>query len=102
MQCRLISDNIDTQVGMRLAGVAGTVLHTRAEVLTELKTLLHTPDVAIIFLTEKIAETVDAELRTIKQTVSKPLLVVIPDRHGSADLTAAISRYLQETVGIHI
>ena len=31
-----------------------------------------------------------------------PLVVIIPDRHGTSDMTAAISRYLAETVGIHI
>lgn len=33
MKLYLISDNIDTQMGMRLAGVEGVVVHERDEVL---------------------------------------------------------------------
>ena len=32
MKFYLISDNIDTQIGMRLAGVEGVVVHTSDEV----------------------------------------------------------------------
>ena len=43
-----------------------------------------------------------AEVQDLKMNTPMPLLVVIPDRHGTSDMTAAISRYLAETVGIHI
>ena len=36
----LISDNIDTQTGMRLAGVDGVVVHEREELRTALETAL--------------------------------------------------------------
>ena len=32
MKAYLISDNVDTQVGMRLAGIKGIVVHERDEV----------------------------------------------------------------------
>ena len=32
MRFYLISDNVDTQVGMRLAGIEGVVVHERVEV----------------------------------------------------------------------
>ncbi len=102
MRCFLISDNRDTRMGMRLAGVEGVVLHEHDEILAQLKTLIHDPEIAVVFLTEKAADCVAEEWLMMKQSVAKPLLVVIPDRHGTADMTAAISRYLEETVGIHI
>lgn len=102
MRCYLISDNIDTKMGMRLAGIQGTVLHEHDEILAELKNAIHNPEIAVVMLTEKAAEPIQEELRILKMTVATPLLVVIPDRHGTADMTAAISRYLEETVGIHI
>ena len=36
MKMYLISDNIDTQTGMRLAGVDGVVVHEREELRTAL------------------------------------------------------------------
>lgn len=102
MRCQLISDNIDSQMGMRLAGIEGVVLHEHDEILTALKSYLHNPEIAVVLLTEKVAACITDELQELKQTVSSPLLVVIPDRHGSADLTAALSRYLEQAVGIHI
>ena len=41
MKFFLISDNIDTQMGMRLAGIEGVVVHERQEVLEVLEKVLH-------------------------------------------------------------
>lgn len=98
----LISDNRDTLIGMRLAGTEGVVVHEPAEVQDALRSAMQQKDVAVIYLTEKLAHLCDAEVQEIKERAGVPLLVVIPDRHGKTDMTAAISRYLAETVGIHI
>ena len=37
MKMYLISDNVDTLAGMRLAGVEGVVAHTHDEVMSETK-----------------------------------------------------------------
>ena len=102
MICRLISDNIDTLMGMRLAGVEGVVVHERQEVLHALEQDRAKKDVAVIMITEKLARLCDAEISAYKTSVGTPLLVVIPDRHGKSDVTESLSRYLAETVGIHI
>ncbi|MBQ8920771.1 MAG: V-type ATP synthase subunit F [Oscillospiraceae bacterium] len=102
MRCFVLSDNTDTLMGMRLAGIEGTLVHEREELLDALGTAMRTDDIAVVMLTEKLAALCDAELTRLKERTAKPLLVVIPDRHGSADMTASISRYLAETVGIHI
>ena len=102
MRAFVISDNSDTQMGMRLAGVEGVVVHTREEVLAALRTATHTEDIAVVMLTEKLAPLCEAELNGLKEQTGTPLTVIIPDRHGTSDMTAAISRYLAETVGIHI
>ena len=98
----VISDNTDTLMGMRLAGFEGELVHTREEALAALSKAMHTDGIAVVLVTEKTAALCEAEVLELKTHVAVPLLVVIPDRHGSADMTAAISRYLAETVGIHI
>ena len=53
MKFFLISDNIDTQMGMRLAGIEGVVVHERQEVLEVLEKVLHREDVAVIVMTTR-------------------------------------------------
>ena len=53
MKMYLISDNIDTQTGMRLAGVDGVVVHEREELRTALETALADKEIGILLLTEK-------------------------------------------------
>ncbi len=102
MRCYVLSDNTDTLMGMRLAGIEGTLVHEREELLETLGTVMKKDEIAVVMLTEKLAALCETELTALKERSAKPLLVVIPDRHGSADMTASISRYLAETVGIHI
>ena len=58
MKAFLISDNVDTEVGMRLAGVKGVVVHSREEVLKELGDISGDADIGIILITEKLASLV--------------------------------------------
>ena len=50
----LISDNIDTYTGMRLAGVEGVVVHERAELKEALEHTIADKEVGIILLNRKI------------------------------------------------
>ncbi len=102
MRCRLISDNTDTLVGMRLAGVEGVIVHTREETLDALHQAMNMQDVAVVLMTEKLSDLCKAEIQELKTQIPQPLLVIIPDRHGASNMTAAISRYLAETVGIQL
>ena len=53
MKMYLISDNIDTLTGMRLAGVEGMVVHERQELKEALDKVLADKSIGIILLTEK-------------------------------------------------
>ena len=86
MRFFLLSDNIDTQMGMRLAGIEGVVVHERQEVLEELEKAMHMEDVAIILMTTKLIQTCPDVISELKLKLKKPLIVEIPDRHGSAKL----------------
>ena len=48
----LISDNIDTLTGMRLAGVDGVVVHERNELRGAIENAMNDKTVGIILLTE--------------------------------------------------
>lgn len=102
MKMYLISDNVDTQIGMRLAGVDGCVAHTADEVLAQIKRALSDKDLGILILTEKAGDTVKEYLRSLKLTLHTPLIIEIPDRHGSRDIANSINSLVQESIGLKL
>lgn len=102
MKMFLISDNIDTQTGMRLAGVSSVVVHTKKEVTAAIEAALKDRDIGILIITEKLGALVPELLDRIKMTYSMPLIVEVPDRHGSERGNDPITRYVRDAVGIKI
>ncbi|MDO4730736.1 MAG: V-type ATP synthase subunit F [Clostridia bacterium] len=100
MKFFLISDNVDTQVGLRLAGVKGVVVHKKEEVENALKSVLEKPDVAIVLITEKLVNLCPDLIYDIKLNRKQPLLVQIMDRHGSTNSKDAITRYVTDAIGV--
>ena len=72
MKSFFISDNHDTWVGMRLAGIDGVLLHTKEEVLQTLKTATADPKIGIIILTEKIVDLAPDVIMEYKIKNKKP------------------------------
>lgn len=102
MRVYCISDNIDTQMGLRLAGIEGIVLHEKSEVLACLDKLIKDEDIAIILMTTKIVNLCPDVVSKYKLELSQPLLVEIPDRHGSAQIGKTIDKYISEAIGIKL
>lgn len=102
MKVFCISDNIDTQMGLRLAGIEGVVLHEKDEILEELEKQIKDPDVAIILMTTKVINSIFDIVFNYKLNLSKPLLVEIPDRHGSVEIGEVIDKYISEAIGIKL
>lgn len=102
MKSFLISDNRDTWVGMRLAGIEGVIVHTKEEVVEFLKVAVIDPEIGIIILTEKIVDLAKEEVLEYKLTHKKPLIIEIPDRHGTSRGYDVITSYIRQSVGIRI
>lgn len=102
MRCFLISDNVDTQIGMRLAGVRGVVVHEREEVLSALETAMSDETVAIVLMTKKLTALCPAEIYEYKLGSKKPLIVEIPDRHGDSHISETITGYVSEAIGVKL
>lgn len=101
MKMFLISDNIDTRVGLRFAGVDGVVVHEKEEVERELDCAISNAEYAVVLVTEKLYNLCEEKINELKLSRSTPLLVTIPDRHGQSDQTA-IERYIREAIGLKI
>jgi len=82
MKMFLLSDNIDTEIGLRLSGIQGKVVHEREEVLDSLSELLMDEEVGIVIITALLADLVKEKIAEIMNTRAKPAILIIPDRHG--------------------
>lgn len=102
MKFYLISDNIDTQMGMRIAGVEGTVAHKPEEVSAALDKAVANENIAVVLMTEKCVDLCHDKVYRIKLNNRRPLIVEVPDRHGGTGAIDAISEYVQDAIGIKI
>lgn len=102
MKFYLISDNIDTRLGLRLAGIEGKVVHERQALLELLEEKMHDESIAIILLTTKLVELAPDVISELKLRQKKPLIVEIPDRHGQSKIGETIDRYVSEAVGVKL
>lgn len=102
MKMFLISDNVDTRSGMRLAGVDGVVVHEPAEVKEALDQCMKDREIGILLITEKLAQDMEKEIKDIKLNYPLPLIVEIPDRHGTGRTPDSITRYVRDAIGLKI
>lgn len=102
MRFYLISDNVDTQVGMRLAGIHGVVVHELEEVNKALDEAIAMEDVAVVLITERLLKLCPDRIYDLKLKAQRPLIVEIPDRHGNGRTKDSISRYVRDAIGIKI
>ena len=102
MRMYLLSDNVDTLVGMRLSGVEGVVLHEENELRTKLNELLKQDDIAIIMITEKLISLIRETVNELKLNRRQPLIIEIPDRHGNGRIKDSISQYVKDGIGVSL
>ena len=87
MKMYLISDNIDTQIGMRLVGIDGCVAHDSETITAEIKKAVNDPELGILIFTEKAAAMVKEYLNHLKI---------------SRDIANSINNMVQESIGLKL
>jgi len=102
MKFFLITNNIDTLMGMRLVGIEGVIVHERTKVLREIEKALHDSDIGILLITTKLVELCPDVVSELKLKRTKPLIVEIPDRHGSSKIGESIDQYVSEAIGVKL
>jgi V/A-type H+-transporting ATPase subunit F len=102
MKFFLISDNIDTLTGMRLAGINGIIVHERQEMLKALEEACSNKEIGIILITEILAEMAQEEIKEIRLDSTKPVITIIPDRHGERRPKDYITNYIKQSIGLKI
>ena len=102
MKMFLISANVDTQTGMRLTGVEGVVVHQRDELYQALQKALADKEIGIILLTEKLGREFPDILEDVRLNHRIPLLIEIPDRHGTGRKPDFITSFVNESIGLKL
>jgi V/A-type H+-transporting ATPase subunit F len=98
----LISDNVDTLTGMRLAGVKGVIVHEREELKKALEDAFQDKDIGVLLLTEKFGKEYPDVVNDAKLNHKLPLILDVPDRHGTGRSPNFITDYVNEAIGLKL
>jgi V/A-type H+-transporting ATPase subunit F len=102
MKMFLISDNVDTLTGMRLAGIPGVVVHRKDELMRAFDEALADKEIGIILLTEKFGRDFPDYVNSVKLATKMPIIIDVPDRNGSGRRSDFITAYVNEAIGLKL
>ncbi|MBC3798328.1 V-type ATP synthase subunit F [Acetobacterium tundrae] len=100
MKSYIISENRDSYLGMKLAGIEGVYLRKKNEIEIAFKEALKNKEIGIVFLSEKASLMIEDEVLEAKKKYFVPLITIIPDRYGYQREEGMIMRYIKESVGL--
>ncbi len=102
MKMYLISDNVDTYTGMRLVGVEGCVVHEKEELKEAMEKAVADKSIGILLITEKFGRDFPDVVNSIKLATKLPLIIEVPDRHGTGRKPDFITSYVREAIGLKL
>ena len=99
MRSFLLSDNLDTLLGMRLAGVEGKMVKDKDEVVTEISRCIDHAEIGIVMITVGVLKMAEVEVMELKMKCKETLIVEIPtpkDQHAPDFIT----KYIRDSIGV--
>ena len=78
------------------------LVHQPDEVKRELENAIKDKDIAIILMTEKLVKLCSELVYDIKLNHKSPLIVEIPDRHATSQITETINNYVSDAIGLKL
>lgn len=100
MKFFLISDNSDTLVGMRLAGIDGVRIQFQKESNAALQKAVEDSSIGIVLVTPQVAALCKETIAELQKR-EKPLIVTIPDPSG-VGMEDSMTKYIGEAIGIQL
>lgn len=100
MKSFIISENRDSFLGMKLAGIQGVYVREQEGIEAAFKKAFKDPEIGIIYLTEKAYLKIEETVLANKRKQLFPLITVIPDRYGYERQQGIITQYIKESVGL--
>lgn len=102
MKMYVIADNTDTLTGMHLAGIRGCVVHEKEEFRDAFERALADETIGIILIMESFGKRFADVIGNLKGTLTLPLIVEIPDRHGTGRSPDFITSYIDRAIGLKL
>lgn len=102
MKMYLISENIDTYTGMRLAGVDGIIVNDSASFKEAFEGALEDKELGILLISDSLFAANSDMIIDKKLNLRTPLILSIPDRGKNAAVTDAISSYIGDAIGVKL
>ncbi|QIK69935.1 ATP synthase subunit F [Erysipelothrix sp. HDW6C] len=99
MKMFVISDNVDTQMGLRLAGIEGVVVHDIDALKLALDSVFADKSIGILLLTSVVFDLDRETLLDLKLNRTEPLIVEISDRHKSHEVQSMIDATISKIIG---
>lgn len=99
MKMFVISDNTDTQMGLRIAGIEGVVVHELEELQQALTQALSDESIGVLLLTTKLYDMDREHFLDLKLSLKRPLIVEISDRHRSHEIQSMLDETISKIVG---
>jgi V/A-type H+-transporting ATPase subunit F len=100
MKFHLISDDKDTIIGMRLAGIDGTYVNDYNAANTALDNALADKDNGIVLITGGVRNLCPERVSDIKLNVVSPIVIEIPDSKGEEYSSNNIMEYVNNAIGV--
>ncbi len=92
----------DTAVGLQLAGIKETYVSDK-DTRNLWSEISERDDVGIVFITEKVAEELQRELKDFRLQNNIPIILEIPDKKGRIkDHVDFVSHLIKKAVGVEI
>jgi V/A-type H+-transporting ATPase subunit F len=101
MKYSIIGDE-DSVLGFGLVGVSGRVAHDTNEAQRAFEDMIADQETSIIIITERVADMIRPIVDQYLFTVSFPLIVEIPDRHGPKPNRPGIKEMVNTAIGLKI
>jgi len=101
MKYSVIGDE-DTVLGFGMVGVSGQVVDNADDARRAFDAMIADKDTSIIIITERIADMMRPIVDKYIFTISFPLIVEIPDRHGRKPGRPGIKEMVNMAIGIRL
>ncbi|MEM2192678.1 MAG: V-type ATP synthase subunit F, partial [Candidatus Hadarchaeales archaeon] len=95
---------LETVIGMQLAGVKFAHVHSKSEeTLEKLRELFARGDVGLVLITHRVAEELGPELRrAMREKGFLPIVLRIPDKSGWVPKSDELKEIIRRTVGAEV
>jgi len=92
----------DTVLGFRYDGVSGEIVRTADETRAALERAARLGDVAVLIITDTIADLVRGEVNRLRFDFELPLVVEVPGPGGPSPQRKDLLALIREAVGIRV